>query len=105
LYEYFKKLPKKELPDTLEEMEPLFAAVAHGCQAGKHQQALDAVYYPRIQRDGATNFCCNKLGAFGADLSALLNFFEILWSKIVLNLTDADQAVTLLPSASVRMAA
>ncbi|MCP4691102.1 MAG: hypothetical protein GY859_23840, partial [Desulfobacterales bacterium] len=40
LYEYYKGLPEKELPDTLEEMEPLFAAVAHGCQAGRHQEAL-----------------------------------------------------------------
>ncbi|MCP4692832.1 MAG: hypothetical protein GY859_32620, partial [Desulfobacterales bacterium] len=28
LYEYYKNLPEKELPDTMEEMEPLLAAVA-----------------------------------------------------------------------------
>ena len=36
LYEHYKaQVP--ELPDTLEEMAPLFAAVAHGCQSGRHQ--------------------------------------------------------------------
>jgi hypothetical protein len=34
LYHYYKNLPEKEQPDTLEAMEPLFAAVAHGCEAG-----------------------------------------------------------------------
>ncbi|SKA69228.1 NB-ARC domain-containing protein, partial [Thiothrix eikelboomii] len=47
LYEYYKALPEKEFPDTLEEMQPLFSAVAHGCAAGLHQQALDEVYWPR----------------------------------------------------------
>ncbi|MCP5047132.1 MAG: toll/interleukin-1 receptor domain-containing protein, partial [bacterium] len=39
LYGYYKNLPKKELPDSLQEMEPLFSAVAHGCLAGLHQEA------------------------------------------------------------------
>ena len=50
LYDYYKDLPSKEQPDTLEEMQPLFRAVAHGCAAGLHQQALDEVYWPRIKR-------------------------------------------------------
>jgi hypothetical protein len=36
LYEYFKN-QTKEYPDTTEEMSPLYAAVAHGCQAGRYQ--------------------------------------------------------------------
>ena len=43
-------LPEKEQPDTLEEMAPLFQAVFHGCQAGRHQEALDEVYWARIIR-------------------------------------------------------
>ncbi len=94
LYEYYKNLPEKELPDKLEEMEPLFAAVAHGCQAGKHQEALDDVFYNRIRRKNE-GYSAHKLGAFGSDLSALSNFFEKPWNKIVTNLSDADKAVTL----------
>ncbi|MFZ5518879.1 MAG: TIR domain-containing protein, partial [Candidatus Zhuqueibacterota bacterium] len=94
LYEYYKNLPEKELPDTLEEMEPLFAAVAHGCQAGKHQEVMEKVLFERIYRKD-DYYVGHKLGAFGSELSALSNFFEIPWSKIATNLTDADKAVTL----------
>jgi hypothetical protein len=49
LYEYYEaKAP--EYPDTLEEMMPLYAAVAHGCRAGRHQEALDEVYWRRVSR-------------------------------------------------------
>jgi tetratricopeptide (TPR) repeat protein len=80
LYEYHKNLPAKYLPDTLEEMEPLFATVAHGCQAKQHQQAFYDVYWERISRKGEA-FVVMKLGAFGADLAALSNFFENSWSQ------------------------
>jgi len=94
LYEYYKNLPEKELPDTLEEMEPLFAAVMHGCLAGKHQDAMDDVFYNRIRRQNA-GYDVHKLGALGADLSCLSNFFETLWDKPASSLTEADKAVTL----------
>ncbi|MBN1340570.1 MAG: ATP-binding protein, partial [Bacteroidales bacterium] len=92
LYEYYKNLPKKELPDTLEEMEPLFAAVRHGCLAGKHQESLDDVYWERIRRQKEA-YTVKKLGAFGTDLSCLSNFFESLWDKPASNLTESDKAV------------
>ena len=47
LYEHLKT-SAKELPDTLAEMAPLFQAMHHGCQAGRHQEALDEVYWARI---------------------------------------------------------
>lgn len=93
LYEHFKAAAK-ELPDTLEEMEPLFAAVRHGCAAGMHQQALDEVYWPRIQRSG-DDYLCNKLGAFAADLAVLAHFFTEPWHTPAAGLTDADTAVIL----------
>jgi tetratricopeptide (TPR) repeat protein len=94
LFEYYKNLPEKELPDTLAEMEPLFAAVAHGCSAGKHQEALDDVFYERIYR-GEEKYSIHKLGAFGADLVSLSNFFEEIWQQPAADLTDADKAVVL----------
>ena len=51
LYEHYKQAAP-ELPDTLEEMAPLFAAVAHGCAAGRHKETLNEVYSRRIQRGG-----------------------------------------------------
>jgi len=94
LYDYYKNLPEKKLPDTLEEMEPLFAAVRHGCLAGKYNEAVDDVYWERITRK--TEFYnTQKLGAFGADLSCLSNFFERLWDKPAKELTDKKKAVVL----------
>ncbi|MCG3117906.1 MAG: hypothetical protein ALAOOOJD_00018 [bacterium] len=92
LYEYYKKLPAKELPDTLEEMEPLFAAVAHGCQAGRHQETLYEVYWPRVNRSGEY-YSMHNLGAFGSDLATVSNFFEIPWSQPASGLPDEAKAV------------
>ncbi len=94
LYEYYKNLPEKELPDKVEEMEPLFAAVMHGCLAGKHQEALGEVFYKRIRRKNE-GYSVHKLGAIGADLACLSSFFESLWDQPADGLTAADQAVTL----------
>jgi len=95
LYHYFKDLPKKEFPDTLAEMEPLFAAVAHGCIAGLYQEARYEVYYKRIQRGGNINYCCSKLGAFGSDLACLSHFFAVPWGLPAAELTVADKALVL----------
>ncbi len=94
LYHYFKALQKKELPDTLQEMEPLFAAVAHGCRAGLHQKALDDVFWNRIYR-GKEAFLVHKLGAFGSYLSVLSNFYEKPWSHPIASLNDEDKALVL----------
>ncbi|MBZ0107141.1 MAG: ATP-binding protein [Candidatus Scalindua rubra] len=94
LYEYYRDLPKKELPDTLEEMEPLFAAVMHGCLAGKHQEAMDDIYSKKIRRRGEA-YLEHKLGAFGVILSCLFFFFEKPWSKPFYGLNDDVKAAVL----------
>ena len=93
LYEHFKAAAK-ELPDTLEEMEPLFAAVRHGCAAGMHQKALDEVYWPRILRKNE-HYLPKKIGAFAADLAVLAHFFAVPWSMPAAELTDDDKAAVL----------
>jgi len=93
LYEYYKK-HAKEFPETLEEMKPLYAAVGHGCEAGRHQEAFEEVYWRRIRR-GSKQFSTSKLGAFGSELAALSCFFDSLWSQPVDELTEADQSFIL----------
>jgi tetratricopeptide (TPR) repeat protein len=93
LYEYYQS-QAPEYPDTIEEMAPLYAAVAHGCQAGRHQEALDEVYWRRISREGEF-FSTKKLGAFGADLAALSGFFNPPWRQPVTGLTEAAKAFVL----------
>jgi tetratricopeptide (TPR) repeat protein len=87
LYHYYKNLPGKDLPDTLPEMEPLFAAVAHGCAAGLHREALDDVYWQRISRREEV-YTGKKLGAFAADLAAASHFFQKPWSQPADGLSD-----------------
>ncbi len=93
LYEYYKgRAP--ECPDTLEAMAPLYAAVAHGCAAGRHQEALDEVYWGRIER-GNEFYAVFKLGAFGADLAALAGFFDPPWRRPIAGLTEEWKALVL----------
>ena len=91
LYDYYKNLPSKHQPDSLEEMQPLFRAVAHGCAAGLHQQALDEVYYPRIRRSGEA-YLVKQLGAFSDDLATVAHFFAIPWHTPAQNLAPHYQA-------------
>jgi tetratricopeptide (TPR) repeat protein len=93
LYQHLSAVTKK-FPNTVEEMSPLFAAVAHGCAAGRHQEVLDDVYWRRIAR-GDEFFTTRKLGAFGADLAALPGFFATPWQQPVAGLKESDQAFVL----------
>lgn len=94
LYEYYRDLPEEYQPDTLDEMLLLYEAVAHGCQAGRHQESLDEVYWRRIRR-GQEAFIVKKLGAIGTDLAALSGFFDLPWRKPVSDITETDKAFVL----------
>ncbi len=93
LYEHLKATAK-ELPETLEEMAPLYAAVVHGCAAGKNQEALDEVYWKRILRREA-HFSWHQLGAFGSEVAVLSAFFAPPWEQLAPGLSEADQAFVL----------
>ncbi|MBA3755263.1 MAG: hypothetical protein H0X02_03110 [Nitrosomonas sp.] len=99
LYEYYKALPEKlyskKFPDTLQEMQPLFLAVAHGCAAGFYQLVLSEIYISRIQRDHDNNYTCNILGAFSDDLATVAHFFTTPWHIPVSNLHVLSQAAVL----------
>ena len=66
-------------PSTLEEMEPLFFAVYHGCRAGQQQTALHDIYLERILRKEEF-YLLHNLGAYGTDLSLLATFFSQPWT-------------------------
>ncbi|HEX4951944.1 MAG TPA: tetratricopeptide repeat protein, partial [Thermoanaerobaculia bacterium] len=55
------------------------------------QEACDAVYWRRILR-GSEHFSWKKLGAFGAELTALAAFFDRPWDQPSRDLSPADQA-------------
>jgi tetratricopeptide (TPR) repeat protein len=91
IYEHlFANTPDK--PDaTLEDLQPFYQAVAHGCHAGMQQEACEKVYSDRIQR-GREAYSTFKLGAIGSDLGAVACFFTTPWSGISPALKEADQA-------------
>ena len=90
LYEHLcATTPDKPQP-TLEDLQPLYQAVAHGCQAGLQQEACDNVLFARI-RQRNEDYAVSKLGAFGSDLGAVACFFEQPWSCVLPALADADQ--------------
>jgi tetratricopeptide (TPR) repeat protein len=93
LYEHLCRFAP-DLPDILEAMQPLYAAIVHGCRAGRQQEAMDEVYWRRIVR-GNEFFSARKLGAFGSELTALSGFFDRPWSQPFAHLTAADQAFVL----------
>jgi tetratricopeptide (TPR) repeat protein len=74
LYEYLRQ-STDPLPDSLREMEPLLEAVVHGCKAGRHKEALDEVYLPRIMRD-PERYAADTLGALVPLVSVLSHFFK-----------------------------
>lgn len=93
LYEHLKGTATK-FPHTIEEMAPLYAAVAHGCAAGRHGEALAEVYWRRIQRE-QESFGRDTLGAIGADLAAVSGFFDLPWQQPVRGLSEAAKSFVL----------
>jgi hypothetical protein len=93
LYEYYKS-SARELPTSIDEMEPLYAAANHGCQASEYNEVLHDVIVRRILR-GSEYFSTRKLGAFGSDLSAFFGFFTRPWIDLVSQLSDEDRSFIL----------
>jgi hypothetical protein len=91
LYEFLCDTTDEGDEPTLDELEPLYHAVTHGCQAGLQQNACDDVYYGRIAQ-GERSYAVKELGALGSDLAAVANFFDEQWSQVSSALTKADQA-------------
>jgi tetratricopeptide (TPR) repeat protein len=92
LYQYLRDNTHEGTEPTLEDLQPLYQAVTHGCQAGLHEEAYTSVFFSRIQK-GNNAYALNRLGAFGSDLGAVANFFEEPWRQPVGYLTEARKAL------------
>ena len=91
LYEHLCATTQEGDQPTLEDLQPLYQAVAHGCQAGLQQEACVDVYRDRIQR-GQEAYSTFKLGALGSDLGGIACFFETPWSRVSPALKEIWQA-------------
>jgi tetratricopeptide (TPR) repeat protein len=69
-----------DLPETLRDMTPLFHAVGHGVKAGCVREAFKDIYLARLRQGDSYIF--QILGAYGAALATLAQFFEMPWSQV-----------------------
>lgn len=91
LFDHLCASTKESYQPTLDELQPLYQAVAHGCEAGLQQQACDDVYFARI-RHRNEGYSMKRLGAIGSDLAAVTCFFELPWRRVLPTFGEADKA-------------
>ena len=72
----------------------MYAAVVHGCLAGKNQEALVEVYWKRVKRE-AEHFSARQLGAFGSEVAMFSAFFDPPWERLTPGLDEVWQALIL----------
>lgn len=89
LSDYYRSIQRNETPETILEMEPLFFAIKHGCQAKREDEMLRQVYWPLISR-GYKSYLLTVLGAPQTDLSLLSNFFISRWDTPISIPDDVD---------------
>jgi tetratricopeptide (TPR) repeat protein len=95
LYEHFKGLVPA-LPDENDEVMILFRAMAHGCAAGRYEDALKRVYEDRVVQVQTNRYLSTvELGAYEPGLAALSNFYDETWKRPVQALSQRDQAILL----------
>jgi tetratricopeptide (TPR) repeat protein len=81
VYEHLRDNTHEGGEPTLEDLQPLYQAVVHGCQAGLQEETFDEVYLSRIARRNEF-YSARKLGAFGAELGAVTSFFEVPFKRV-----------------------
>jgi hypothetical protein len=91
LYEHLCATTKEGDQPMLEDLQPLYQAVAQGCQAGLQQEVAEKVYHARILRKDE-QYSFHKLGVFASDLGAIACFFEQAWSRLSPSLKEIWQA-------------
>jgi tetratricopeptide (TPR) repeat protein len=94
IYEHLCAITPDKPQPTLEDLQPLYQAVAHGCQAGLHHEALHNVYGARLLRGTGNGgfYSARKLGLFGSDLGGIACFFELPWNRVSSLLKEDEQA-------------
>lgn len=91
LFRYFQNIPRKQFPDDLTQLLPLYRAVFHGCLSGLHKSALQ-LYQHRIMRNAEEAFSTNRLGASAQDVAILKCFLQPNDGVAGENLLPADCA-------------
>jgi len=94
LYDHLRDTTQEGETPTLAILTSLYQAIAHGCRAGRYQQALEEVFWLRICRRNEF-YASRKLGAIGSDLAAVSWFFDKPFEVPVIALSEDDRAFVL----------
>jgi tetratricopeptide (TPR) repeat protein len=103
IYEYLRDTTHEGEAPTLEDLAPLYQAIAHACRAGRHEEALE-IYVSRICRRRGNRieyYSKNALGAFGSDLAAISWFFKRPYEEPVTTLSQSVQGWVLGEAAAI----
>jgi hypothetical protein len=95
LYDHLRDTTHEGRAPKLADLAPLYHAIAHGCRAGRHEEALYEVYVDRICRLAHGMFeaySLKKLGAVGSDLAAISWFFERPYGTPAAALKSSDRS-------------
>jgi tetratricopeptide (TPR) repeat protein len=80
LYNHLRRSTHEGRAPTLADLAPLYHAIAHACQAGRHHEALEEVYRKRICRrlpdDTIEFYSYRNLGAVSSDLAVMTWYFD-----------------------------
>ncbi len=79
VYEFLKNNTDEGARPTLASLQPLYQAIAHGCKAGRYEDALYKVYFGRIAKmtEGESfAYSAHALGGLSTDVAILAQFFE-----------------------------
>ncbi len=90
LFEHLCSTTLDKPQPALEDLMPLFKAVAHGCHAGRQEDAY-TVLDRRICRS-EEKYAVRRLGAFGSELGAMACFFDIPWRRVSPSLGEYRRA-------------
>jgi len=84
IYQYIGEYAPQQ-PETLEEMQPLFEQVYHGCAAGLYDEVFSSIYRKKIGGQACDYKITKKLGAEGINLSLVkMSFPEGNFSEMPL---------------------
>jgi hypothetical protein len=91
IYEHLCETTHEGNQPTLEDLQPLYQAIFHGCQANLKIYALADVYQKRLLRrqgDRLEHYTWHTLGAYASDLGVLGYFFDARWNRISADLPE-----------------
>lgn len=80
LFDFLTKSTRDKPEPSLEDLQPLYQAVVHGCKANMHEAAF-FLLRGRIQRIDAS-YSTKRLGALNSDLAAMACFFDEPWIRL-----------------------